>query len=110
MGRCMPGAQDRAACLVMVEDTWDGCPLSQHAAALGEADYDPIAARTHVELVSDLECGVTGPDWPDYVTDVPVFTPRLAVGQTCHSDVSCVDGMVCEDVTVSEPVGVCTVL
>lgn len=109
MDRCMvAGAQDRATCLAMVEDAWDGCPLAQHAAELGEATYDPIAARNHVEFVRDVDCGVSGPAWPDYVLDVPVFTPLLEVGQTCHSDVSCINGMVCEDVTVSEPIGVCT--
>lgn len=107
MDRCMPGTQDRAACLAMVEDAWDGCPLACDAAALGEATYDPAAARTYVDLTRNLECGASGPAWLDPVTDVPVFTPGLVAGETCHSDISCAQGLSCDDVTVAEPVGIC---
>ena len=103
--RCKTTPADRAACLTFLEDTWDACPMAQDAQARGEVTYDPDAARTLVDMTRSASC--EGYPVPDWVSEVPVFAPLLGAGQTCHSKVSCTDGLTCVDLTVSTPEGTC---
>lgn len=96
---------DRPTCVAMLADVFDGCPLNVNAVALQEADYDSMAAA---RLLDAIRASVCGSDLPDAVTGIPVFTPKLGVGAVCHSDVSCTTGLTCDDVTVTDPQGVCT--
>lgn len=105
--RCSAMPVEREACLASLEDTWDGCPLVQQAVVLGEASYDPEAARTLVERTRAAPCGEY--PVPDWVNEVMVFTPKLAEGQRCHSNVSCIGGLRCDDPSVSMPEGTCVV-
>jgi hypothetical protein len=96
---------DRAMCTATLTDLFDGCPLNVAAVAMGEADYDGAAA---VQLLAAIRAETCATPTPDAVTEFPVFTPKLSAGAVCHSNVSCTTGLTCDDVTVTDPQGICT--
>jgi hypothetical protein len=101
--RCKIEPTEPAACKALATDAFDGCPMAVSAVAMGGATYDAAAAETYIAAVRDAAC--TG-SLPDAVA-TGVFTPQRSAGQSCHSKVSCKDGVVCEGSTVSTPAGVC---
>ena len=98
---------DRATCVVDLTEAFDGCPLAVNAAAMEEADYDAAVAR---RLLDAIRAGACGSEVPLDVEGVPVFAPRLGAGAVCHSNVSCMAGLRCDNVTIATPQGTCNPL
>lgn len=103
--RCRTAPADRTECLTFVEDMWDACPMAQLAVGLHETQYDSDAARTLIIDTRQAPCG--GNPVPDWVEEVPVFSPMLGQGDSCHSKVSCRVGLECRDLSVEQPQGIC---
>ena len=96
---------DRVQCRAEATDALDACPLHVQAVALLETGYNAAEADRYMDALRGSDCGTS---FPDPVDDIPVFTPMLGAGAVCHSDVSCTAGLVCRDVSVADPQGVCT--
>jgi hypothetical protein len=98
---------DRATCDATVGDAFDGCVLAVSAVAMWEAAYDGEEAEDFVKAIGEGACGDAP---PDFITQFPVFRPKLEEGAVCHSDVSCKPGLWCNDTTTTNPQGVCAPL
>jgi hypothetical protein len=101
--RCKIEPTEPAACKALATDLFDGCPMAVSAVGMGEATYDDDAAATYIVAVRDAACDGSLPE----PVATGVFTPQRTAGQSCHSKVSCKDGVTCEGSTVSTPAGVC---
>ena len=104
--RCQVSPGGEPDCVARVTDLFDGCPATQHAVDLGEAEYSADQAQRTLDEYRQQACdtGVA-----PRIEGQGVFVGKLHEADICHSSMSCGVGLVCDGFNLQTGEGVCRV-